>query len=111
LFYSAKETLLPEAYNELIMLAEVMNENDNLVIELQGHTDKSYTEVNSEADAKLLELSKKRVKTIKNYLISKGINEERIQEKAFGGTKPIASNETEEGRKKNRRVEFLVIKM
>jgi outer membrane protein OmpA-like peptidoglycan-associated protein len=45
-----------------------------------------------------------------NYLIKKGIAKERMKTKGFGSTKPIADNSTEEGKQKNRRVEFIVIK-
>lgn len=57
-------------------------------------------------------LSEKRVETVIEYLLSKGISKERIiHQKAFGETKPVASNSTEEGRLKNRRVEFEIFKM
>jgi outer membrane protein OmpA-like peptidoglycan-associated protein len=56
------------------------------------------------------ELSEKRVETIKNYLVSKGIAADRITGKGMGGTKPVASNATEDTRKLNRRVEFTIVK-
>ncbi len=105
LFYSSKATLMPGSYSEINRLAKIMNENPSMIIELQGHTELSIG-----YEKKLMELSKKRVKTVKNYLIKKGVEAERIKEKAFGGTKPITSNKTKKEKAKNRRVEFVILK-
>ena len=58
-----------------------------------------------------MELSENRVKEVKKYLMGKGIAEMRIQTKGWGSTKPVASNEIEETRKRNRRVEFTILKV
>ena len=71
---------------------------------LGGHTDNM-----GRADLNL-ELSKNRVESVKNYLISKGIDQNRLVTKGHGGTKPIASNGTERTRKLNRRVNFTILK-
>ncbi len=105
LFYSTKATLLPESYPELNRLVKLMKDNPIMVIELHGHTESTVG-----FEDKLMELSKKRVAAVKAYMVLKGIEEERIHTKAFGGSKPIAQNDTEEGRQKNRRVEFKIIK-
>lgn len=103
-FYSTQARLLPESYPELKRLAELMKKNPNMVIELHGHTESTpgYEE-------QLTALSERRIKAVKAYLTNKGISEDRIKEKAFGGSKPIADNNTKEGRKQNRRVEFKIL--
>ncbi|MGN6648049.1 MAG: OmpA family protein [Cytophaga sp.] len=102
-FYQSSDKLIETSYSELDRIAEVMKLNPAVKIELDGHTD-------NQGDAALnMELSRKRVVTVKNYLISKGIDSTRISTKAFGGTKPIAPNDTEENKKKNRRVEVIIV--
>jgi OOP family OmpA-OmpF porin len=97
--------LLPESYPVLDNLVKIMNDNKNMEIELSGHTD-------NQGDPKLnLILSQERVKIIEKYLTNKGISDSRVKGKGYGGTQPIASNDKEETRKLNRRVDFKVIKM
>jgi outer membrane protein OmpA-like peptidoglycan-associated protein len=69
---------------------------------LSGHTDNL-----GDDDANMI-LSKNRSEAVKQYLISQGISESRIKVNYFGETKPIADNNTSEGRQKNRRVEFVI---
>ncbi|MEA2041619.1 MAG: OmpA family protein [Bacteroidota bacterium] len=104
LFYSTKARLLPSSFPELKRLAKIMKSNRSMVIELHGHTESTPG-----YEDKLLALSKRRVKAVKVYLVNYGISENRIKEKAFGGTRPIADNSTIEGKKKNRRVEFKIL--
>lgn len=104
LFYATKAILIPESYGELNRLVKLMKDNPVMVIELQGHTESTPG-----YEKQLQELSERRVKAVKAYLVNKGIDETRIQTRAFGGTKPVANNDTEEGRQKNRRVEFKII--
>ncbi len=104
LFKVSETSLLPESYDELNAVVDLMKANPNLEIELGGHTD-------SRGDARLnLRLSQGRVEKVKDYLVSKGINGNRIQGKGYGGKKPIAFGDSEESRKLNRRVEFTIIK-
>jgi OOP family OmpA-OmpF porin len=70
---------------------------------IEGHTD------NVASNRHNVKLSQQRVASVKAYLVSKGVNPKRLATKAFGETKPIASNKTEEGRAKNRRVDFRVM--
>jgi outer membrane protein OmpA-like peptidoglycan-associated protein len=56
-----------------------------------------------------MNLSEKRVQSIVNYLVSNGINPYRLNGKGYGESRPITNNNTEEGRKMNRRVEFIII--
>jgi OOP family OmpA-OmpF porin len=104
LFYMGTTSLLEESYPELNVIIDFLKNNPKVEIELNGHTD-------NRGDAKKnLILSQQRVEKIKSYLVSKGINSKRIKGKGFGGTKPIAANDSEEARKLNRRVEFVIIK-
>ena len=103
-FYSTKAVLLPKAYPEINRLISIMKKNKNIIIELQGHT-----EQRAGFEKKLFKLSEQRAEAVKKYMVLKGIDANRIRKKAFGGTKPLVSNDTEEGRKKNRRVEFKIL--
>ncbi len=104
LFNMGTTALLEESYPELNAVVDFMKSNPKVEIELEGHTD-------NRGDAKKnLALSKERVDRIKAYLVSKGVASRRISGKGFGGTKPIATNDSEEARKLNRRVEFLIVK-
>ena len=104
LFHQSSASLLSESFDELDMVANFLKLNPEIRIELSGHTD-------NRGDRTLnLRLSNERVKKVKGYLVSKGIEASRIQGKGYGGTKPVADNRTEEGRRLNRRVEFKIIK-
>src|SRR5690606_17537013 len=91
-----------ESFPELDRLIEVMRKNQNMAIEMQGHTDNvGSAEVN-------LRLSQSRADAVRDYLVSKGIPLGRVSSVGFGEAKPIANNETTEGQAKNRRVEFVI---
>jgi outer membrane protein OmpA-like peptidoglycan-associated protein len=98
-----KWDLLPESYNELKKLNHLMNTHPAIRIKLDGHTDNigSY-DFN-------LRLSLKRVESVAGYLIKNGISPDRIELAGYSYAYPLASNDTEEGRKINRRVEFKII--
>ena len=97
-----KAELLPESFEELNEILDVLNEMDYERIEVKGHTDNTGTE---ERNA---ELSLERAKAVADYFISNGIDASVITYEGFGSSKPIASNDTDEGRQKNRRVEVLI---
>ena len=82
----------------------VMNENPKLGVELGGHTDDTGS---NEINAKL---SQDRADAVREYLIGKGIEPDRIASKGYGETKPVATNDTDAGRQQNRRVEFVITK-
>ena len=102
LFAQTKTDILPESYPELDMVVNFLKENPSVRIELMGHTDGRGVHADN------VRLSQQRVNKVKEYLVSKGIESRRITGKGFGGSKPIASNDTEESRRANRRVEFVI---
>jgi OmpA-OmpF porin, OOP family len=73
-------------------------------IEVSAHTDYKGSGESNQV------LSEKRAASVKDYLVSRGVNEKRLIAKGYGESQPIASNRTEEGRAKNRRVELKVMK-
>jgi OOP family OmpA-OmpF porin len=104
LFRQSTAEMLPESNDELDMVVDFLLTNPTVEIELSGHTDDA-------GSAKLnLKLSRDRVARIKNYITQKGISAGRVHGVGYGERKPIASNETEAGRKQNRRVEFKIVK-
>lgn len=102
-FATGKAEISDAGKNELNNFARILDEIKDINVEVSGHTDKTGNESAN------LELSQKRADAIKAYLISKGISGNRIQAMGYGSSKPIASNETEEGRLSNRRCEVSVI--
>lgn len=104
LFYMGTTRLLQESYVELNEVVAFLKDNPKIEIELEGHTD------NRGDSKKNLVLSQQRVEVIKKYLMSKGISSRRLKGKGYGDSRPIATNDTEESRKLNRRVEFLILK-
>jgi OmpA-OmpF porin, OOP family len=92
-----------ESENQLDKLVSFMNNNTSMTILIKGHTS---SEGGNEYN---LKLSEQRSKIVMDYVVSKGIKAERLSYKGFGKTQPIANNETEEGKAKNRRVEFEII--
>lgn len=104
LFAQAKTDILPESYPELDLVVNFLKENPSVRIELMGHTDGRGVHADN------VRLSQQRVNKVKEYLVAKGIEGRRISGKGFGGSKPIASNDTEESRRMNRRVEFVIRK-
>jgi outer membrane protein OmpA-like peptidoglycan-associated protein len=97
--------LRPESYAELNRLAEFLIAKPMITIELAGHSDKVGT------NAANMEISKSRVQAVRSYLESKGIAANRLKVVAYGSTKPLDNNDTEEGRRRNRRVEFKILSM
>ena len=101
LFDVDKYDLLPEAEEVLKNLAIVLKEADIKVFEVDGHTDSDAGDKHNQV------LSENRANAVKNFLTSQGITAE-ITIKGYGKTRPIASNDTPEGKQKNRRVEIVI---
>ena len=104
LFETNKSVLLQPSFASLDKLASQLEYNSLMKIEIRGHTD------NVGNTSKNQTLSEQRAKAVLDYLVAKGIEASRLSFKGFGSSAPIASNDKEEGRKKNRRVEFLMVK-
>jgi outer membrane protein OmpA-like peptidoglycan-associated protein/tetratricopeptide (TPR) repeat protein len=94
--------LAEESKAVLDQLIEFLSENESICIEIQGHTD------NIGNDADNLKLSANRARSVYNYLVANQISQNRLTSKGYGETMPVASNDTEEGRAKNRRTVFVI---
>jgi outer membrane protein OmpA-like peptidoglycan-associated protein len=101
-FDTNKADLLPSSFTELDQLIKYLNENPELKIRIMGHTDSSGDE------EKNRKLSEQRARAVADYLGIKGIEKSRITSMGYGSMKPVTNNDTEEGRRRNRRVEFVV---
>jgi len=104
LFAQGKATLLGTAYAELNRLAIALQASPAVEIRLEGHTS------NEPPADKNQQLSEDRVAEVKRYLVGRGVDEKRISTVGFGGSKPKYSNEREETRRLNRRVELVIVK-
>ena len=101
LFDVDKYDVRPEAERALASLATVLKEADVKVFEIDGHTDSDAGDKHNQI------LSENRANAVKNFLASQGITAE-ITIKGYGKTRPVASNDTPEGKQKNRRVEIII---
>ncbi|MDW8301885.1 MAG: OmpA family protein [Bacteroidia bacterium] len=100
-------SLQAESYSELKRLADFLKSNPNIVVEIAGHTDNGAAGTDPNY---LMQLSQNRAKSVAEYILKCGVNTSQIIYKGYGNTKPIANNATPEGRAKNRRVEFIILK-
>lgn len=104
-FDSGKYDLLPDSYAELDKLYNILMNNSKMKIEISGHTDAVGSDVDN------MNLSNNRANAVMQYLLKKGVNGNRLTAKGYGETKFIAPNDTEKGKQKNRRVEFVIIEL
>lgn len=95
-FYVSQPRIKKESYDILNDLVKVLDENSNIKVEIRGHTDSPY-----------MSLSEQRAQAIVKFLINKGISEDRLTAKGMSNKEPVAPNNTELNKQKNRRVEFL----
>lgn len=102
-FATSSYELENESFLELNKVKELLDINSKLIIEISGHTDNEGGAVPN------MKLSQERAKAVYNYLISIGVDADRLVYKGYGETKPVADNETEEGRSENRRTELRII--
>lgn len=102
-FETGKADLEEDSYKVLDELVAYLNRKDDERIELQGHTDNVGS-----AKSNLI-LSDARANTVRTYLLSKGIDPNRVTAKGYGLTVPVSSNKTEEGRAQNRRTEVKIL--
>lgn len=99
-----KSDLRPESYIELDRVVKLLKENPAIEIEMSAHTDSRGS------DDYNFRLSDDRARSVKNYIVSKGIPLSRITSQGYGETKPEVPNDTDENRQLNRRVEFKILK-
>lgn len=103
-FATGKDTILKQSYDILNEVTRVLEENPQIkLVRVEGHTDDRG---NDDLNQKL---SQRRANSVRTYLINKGIDRDRLEAVGYGETRPIAENETSEGRAKNRRVEFIIV--
>jgi OmpA-OmpF porin, OOP family len=98
-FDTGKATIRPESFSRLDAVVDFMVHKKNARVEISGHTDNVG---NAQANKTL---SEKRAQACRNYIVSKGIDKKRLDALGFGDERPIAPNDTDEGRQKNRRIE------
>ena len=103
-FDTGSSKLRPESAPELNRLAALLEDYPELYIQINGHTDN----VGQPEDNK--RLSQERAKAVYEYLLQQGIDQGRLSYKGFGESRPIADNDSAEGRQRNRRTEFEVVK-
>ena len=104
-FVRSQAQLLPQSYHELDRLVAILKQYPTLKIELGGHTD------NMGQASLNLDLSLRRVSAVKDYLVTNGIDANRLSTKGYGDTQPIARNDRELDRRRNRRVEFTILSL
>lgn len=102
-FDQSSYVLRPESFPQLDKLVKTLVTNPKLTIEIAGHTD-------NVGDRRLNQsLSESRAKIITNYLVRNGIAEKRLRYTGYGDSRPAAPNDSEDNKRKNRRVEFVVL--
>ena len=102
-FDVGKSTIRPESMTEINRIAQLMKDNPDLKFSVEGHTDNTGAAASNQA------LSEARSKAVMDKMVEMGISKDRLKSAGKGQTSPIADNSTDEGRAKNRRVEFVKI--
>jgi outer membrane protein OmpA-like peptidoglycan-associated protein len=102
LFETNKSTLRREHFETMNSIVNYLVSHPERSVRISGHTDNIGSEDHN------LALSKKRADVVAEYLVNNGVDNNRVESFGFGSTKPIVLNTTDEGRKKNRRVELLI---
>lgn len=103
LYSTGKATLKPSSNKTLDELMDILQQYDDIRIEIGGHTD----DVGNAA--KNMQLSEDRAHSVYDYLVGKGIDKSRLSYKGYGDTMPVASNDTEDGKARNRRTEVKIV--
>lgn len=101
-FATGSSTITPSFYSTLDSVANVLVKYPESTITISGHTDSVGNAASNQT------LSQQRAESVKRYLVNKGVSVQRIQSVGYGDRNPIASNDTEDGRSKNRRVEIKI---
>ena len=101
-FSTGSYKLLPKSYKSLNDVVSILKADESLMIDIDGYTDSQGSDELNQT------LSENRAKSVKDYLVSKGIDESRLKSTGYGETNPIADNKTAAGRAKNRRTEMTI---
>ena len=101
-FDTGRATIRRVSFALLGDVAQALQDNPKLKVEIQGHTDSQG------ADAVNLKLSQRRAEAVRLFLIKRGVTSDRMRARGYGETVPIADNRTSDGRSQNRRVEFVI---
>ncbi len=102
LFETNKSTLRSEHFTTLNSIVKYLVSHPERSVRISGHTDNTGNEGHN------LTLSRKRADVVAEYLVNNGVDINRVETSGFGSAKPLAANTTDDGRKKNRRVELLI---
>jgi outer membrane protein OmpA-like peptidoglycan-associated protein len=104
LFFDVDKFELKEkSFTELGKIIQFLKENPKARLEISGHTD------NTGSAPYNRQLSEKRAKSVFQYLVDNGVSPQRLSPKGYGPDSPVATNDTEEGRMLNRRIEFKIL--
>jgi OOP family OmpA-OmpF porin len=98
-----KSTIKPEGMAVLDQAAALLQKHERVVVEVAGHTDSVGSDAYNQG------LSERRANAVRDYLTSKGVTATRLTARGYGEAQPVASNDTDEGRAENRRVELIVL--
>ena len=102
-YQTGKFKVLPASYTLRNEVVQVLNDYPKMRVRIEGHTD------NVGGESFNLKLSQRRAESVREYLVGKGIAEDRLEAAGYGLTRPIASNRTAKGRAQNRRTEFQIV--
>ncbi len=102
-FATGSATVQPGLHDEINRIAKVLRDYPQTRIVVEGHTDSVGNETSN------MELSRRRAESVQNLLVQRGVSANRINTVAYGETQPIAPNDTEAGRQRNRRVEIKIV--
>ena len=102
-FASAKYRVLPDSFELLNQVAQVLADYPKMKVSIEGHTD------NVGPEAGNMRLSQRRAEAVRDYLVAKGVSPGRLDASGYGPTKPLASNKTTKGKALNRRTEFRIV--
>jgi outer membrane protein OmpA-like peptidoglycan-associated protein len=98
-----KASLREKSFRELNTLADYLKRRSDIRVEIAGHTDSQGDDEHNR------KLSQRRARQVKKYLVNQGIQPDRLETKGYGESRPVASNDTREGRQKNRRTEIHIL--
>ncbi|MEM7657710.1 MAG: OmpA family protein [Bacteroidota bacterium] len=109
LFEAGRDRLITEAKDVLATMAGVLKDNNAMSIQVEGHTDNDPVKIHKAKYGDNWGLSTARSNSVLRELVANGVSADRLTAAGKGDTMPVASNDTDEGKEKNRRTEFVVV--